>query len=163
MLKQVVDIILEPLDFDVLKTSFFFSFIFFSCLYSRTSFSKSLCPRGNGNHGYRQVEGQARLSTYLDYVCLSIFIPVVSTWSMGHPWNAVSLQFLNHKTVGRTPWTEAQPVARPLPTHRTQTQNIRRQTSMPWVGFEPTITVFERAKAFHSFNRAAALISAYLE
>jgi hypothetical protein len=28
----------------------------------------------------------------------------------------VSLQFLNPKTVGRTPWTGDQPVARPLPT-----------------------------------------------
>jgi hypothetical protein len=30
-----------------------------------------------------------------------------------------SLQFLKPQTVGRTPWTEDQPVARPLPTHRT--------------------------------------------
>jgi hypothetical protein len=44
----------------------------------------------------------------------------------------VSFQFLNLKKVGRTPWTGDQPVARPLPTHRTtQTQNKRRQTSMP--------------------------------
>jgi hypothetical protein len=28
----------------------------------------------------------------------------------------VSLQFLNPKTVGRTPWTGDEPVARPLPT-----------------------------------------------
>jgi hypothetical protein len=35
-------------------------------------------------------------------------------------------------TVGRTPWTGYQPVARPLPTHRTtQTQNKRTQTSTP--------------------------------
>jgi hypothetical protein len=41
-------------------------------------------------------------------------------------------------TVGRTPWTGEQPVARPLPTHRTtQTQNKLTQTSMPWVGFYP--------------------------
>jgi hypothetical protein len=34
-------------------------------------------------------------------------------------------------TVGRTPWTGDQPVARTLPTHRTaQTQNKRTQTSM---------------------------------
>jgi hypothetical protein len=35
------------------------------------------------------------------------------------------------------------PVASPLPT---QTKNKGRQTSMPWVGFEPTIPLFERAK-----------------
>jgi hypothetical protein len=31
----------------------------------------------------------------------------------------VSLQFLNPKTVGRTPWTGDQPVARPLPNTNT--------------------------------------------
>jgi hypothetical protein len=40
----------------------------------------------------------------------------------------VPLQFLNPKTVGRTPWTGDQPVARTLPT---QTQNKRRHTTMP--------------------------------
>jgi hypothetical protein len=40
--------------------------------------------------------------------------------------------FLILNTVGRTPWTNDQPVARPLPTHRTtQTQNKRTRTSMP--------------------------------
>jgi hypothetical protein len=35
-------------------------------------------------------------------------------------------------TVGRTPWTGDQPVAGPLPTHRTtQTQNERTQTFVP--------------------------------
>jgi cytochrome bd-type quinol oxidase subunit 1 len=46
-------------------------------------------------------------------------------------------------TVGRTPWTGYQPVARPLPAYRTtQTQNKCTQTSMPQVGFEPMIPVF---------------------
>jgi hypothetical protein len=41
-------------------------------------------------------------------------------------------QFLNQYTVGRTLWTEDQPVARPLPTHRTtQTQNKRTQYIHP--------------------------------
>jgi hypothetical protein len=35
-------------------------------------------------------------------------------------------------TVGRTPWTGDQPVARPLPNHRTaKTENKRTQTSIP--------------------------------
>jgi hypothetical protein len=43
-----------------------------------------------------------------------------------------------------TPWNGDQPVARPLLTHRTtQTQNKSTQTSMPRVGFQPTIPVFE--------------------
>jgi hypothetical protein len=61
-------------------------------------------------------------------------------------------QFLNLYTVGRTPWTGDQPVARPLPTHRTtQTQNKRTQTSMPRVEFE-------RAKTVHSLDSAATVI-----
>jgi hypothetical protein len=52
-----------------------------------------------------------------------------------------------------------QPVARPLPTHRTtQTQNKRTQTSMPQVGFEPTIPVFEPTKTVHALARAATVI-----
>jgi hypothetical protein len=40
--------------------------------------------------------------------------------------------------------------------HRiTQTQNKRRQTSMPRVGFEPTIPVFERTKTVHALDSAA--------
>jgi hypothetical protein len=48
-----------------------------------------------------------------------------------------------------------QPVARPLPI---QTQNKHRQTSMPSVGFEPTIPAFELAKKFHVLARAATVI-----
>jgi hypothetical protein len=37
--------------------------------------------------------------------------------------------------------------------HRTtQTQNKRRQTSMPRVGFEPKTPVFERAKTIHALR-----------
>jgi hypothetical protein len=44
-------------------------------------------------------------------------------------------------------WTGDQPAARPLRTHRaTQTQNKRTQTSIPPVGFEPTISVLELGK-----------------
>jgi hypothetical protein len=52
------------------------------------------------------------------------------------------------------------PVARPLPTHRTtQTRNKGTQTSMPQVGFEPTIPVFEWAKTVHALDSAATVIS----
>jgi hypothetical protein len=66
----------------------------------------------------------------------------------------VSLQFLNPKTVGRTSWMGDQPVARPL---HIQTQNKHRQTFMPWVGFETTTPVFERAKTVHALDRAATV------
>jgi hypothetical protein len=63
------------------------------------------------------------------------------------------------QSVGRTPWTGDQSVARPLPTHRTtQTHNKRTQTSVPRVGFEHTIPVFERAKTVYASDRAATVI-----
>jgi hypothetical protein len=69
-----------------------------------------------------------------------------------------TFQFLNPYTVCRTPWTGDQPVARPLPTHRTtQKQNKRIQTSMSRVGFKHTIPVFERAKTVHALDRAATV------
>jgi hypothetical protein len=68
-------------------------------------------------------------------------------------------QFLILYTVGRTPWTGDQPVARPLPTHRTtQAQNKRIETSMPRVGFETTTQAFEGAKTVHASDRAATVI-----
>jgi hypothetical protein len=52
-------------------------------------------------------------------------------------------------TVGRTPWTSDQPVARPLPTHRTTRTLNKRTCKHPclWLGSEPTIPTFERAKS----------------
>jgi hypothetical protein len=62
-------------------------------------------------------------------------------------------------TDGRTPWASDQSVARPLPTHRTtQTQNKRIQISMPRVGFEPTIPVFELAKTVYALSHTATVI-----
>jgi hypothetical protein len=58
-------------------------------------------------------------------------------------------QFLNLNTVGRTPRTRDQPVARPLHTHR---------TTQTRVGFEPTILVLERAKTVDALDCAAAVI-----
>jgi hypothetical protein len=73
------------------------------------------------------------------------------------PWTL--FQFLILYVVGRTPWTGDQPVVRPLPTHRTtQTQNKRKQTFMPRVELEPTITAFELAKTVYALDRAVTVI-----
>jgi hypothetical protein len=73
------------------------------------------------------------------------------------PWPL--FQFLTFHTVGRTPCTGDQPVAGLLPAHRTaQTQNKRTQTFTTQVEFEPTIPVFERAKAVHALDHAATVI-----
>jgi hypothetical protein len=59
----------------------------------------------------------------------------------------------------RIPWTSDQPVSKPLPTHRTaQTVKTHTQTSMPWVGFDPMIPAFERAKTVHALARSATVI-----
>jgi hypothetical protein len=88
-------------------------------------------------------------------VCLWLYSPFVGPWPL--------FWFLNPYTVGRTPWTRDQLVARPLPTHRTrQTQNKRIQSSMPWVGFDPTIPMFERSKTIHALDHVA-MWSAYLD
>jgi hypothetical protein len=48
----------------------------------------------------------------------------------------VSLQFLNPKTFGRTPWAEHQPVARPLPI---QTQNKHKYPCLEWDSNPPSV------------------------
>jgi hypothetical protein len=53
----------------------------------------------------------------------------------------LSLQFLNSKRVGKNPWTGDQPVPRPLPTQENTNRINAHRTSMPRVGFEPTIPV----------------------
>jgi hypothetical protein len=69
------------------------------------------------------------LSIYI-YIYIYIYIWLYSPLNFGRFFS-----FLILYTVGRTPWTGDQPVTRSLPTHRTQTQNKRTQTSMIRVGF----------------------------
>jgi hypothetical protein len=90
-------------------------------------------------------------------------------WKLLHYYQCIYSPFLDlgrffsffiPYTVGRTPWTRDQSVARPLPTHRTtQTQNKRIQTSMPRLGFERTTSVFQRAKTVHTSDHAGPLWS----
>jgi hypothetical protein len=41
-------------------------------------------------------------------------------------------------------------------------QNKRTQTLMAWVGFEPTISVFEPGKTVHTLHRAATVIGIFI-
>jgi hypothetical protein len=96
---------------------------------------------------------QIFLSIVHNSVC---YITSIFLWHYSPCGPRPLFQFLNLYTVGRTYWTGDQPVARPLPTHRTpQSQNKRTQTSMLRVGFEPSIPVFEREKSVHALDRAA--------
>jgi hypothetical protein len=52
-----------------------------------------------------------------------------------------------------------QPVSRLLPTNRTtQTHSKCRQTSIPRVGFKPTIPVFKQVKMVHALHRTVTVI-----
>jgi hypothetical protein len=105
----------------------------------------------------RYTASQVNVSAHIH---VSSLINSFTHSSMALQWLWPLLQFRNlFYTDGRSPWTSDQPVARPLPTHKTtQTQKKRTQTSMPRVGFEPTIPAFERAKTVHAVDRAASVI-----
>jgi hypothetical protein len=104
------------------------------------------CTVNNFNHVIRHP-GQASYPSPPDYKYLSIYLWIESPLlGLGR-----FFRFFIVYTVGMTPWTGDQPVARPLPARRTeQTQNKRTQTSVSQVGFEPTIPAFERAKTVHA-------------
>jgi hypothetical protein len=83
----------------------------------------------------------------------------LTAWAMARPYLGSFISSLILYTVGKTPWTGDQPFARPLPAHRTtKIQNKRTQTSMPRVGFEPTIPAFERTQTVHALDHAATVI-----
>jgi hypothetical protein len=101
-----------------------------------------------------------RITKFYLSICMSVYLWLYSPCG---PWPI--FQFLNPYTVGRTPWTGDQPVARPLPIHRTtqqHKQNKRTHTSMPRVGFEPMIPVFERAETVHALDREPTVIGTKL-
>jgi hypothetical protein len=110
------------------------------------------------------------LSIYLSVclsVCLSVYLSVYLSIHLSMAlqplWTLAVSQFLNIYTVGRTLWMGNHSIARPQSAHRTtQIQNKRTQTSMPQVGFEPTIAVFERAETVYALNRANAVIGVLL-
>jgi hypothetical protein len=106
---------------------------------------------------FRQTSFHMYLSVYLS-VCLSTHPSI-------HPWLYSPLlglgrffSFLMYtQSVGLL--GRGSHVARPLSTHRTtQIQNKRSQTSMSWVGFEPTIPAFELAKTVHALDCADTVI-----
>jgi hypothetical protein len=61
--------------------------------------------------------------------------------------------------LGRT----ASPVARPLSTQNNTKQKKRGQTSIPRVGCEPTIQVFEMTNILHTIHRATAMADKHFE
>jgi hypothetical protein len=98
----------------------------------------------------------SRVITTFSWTILSIYLSTYSTWSHLERRTSVkrfvSLQFLNpRQSVGPLGRGISPTQGRYLP-RTTQTQTKRRQTSMPWVEFEPTIPALEGAKIFHSLD-----------
>jgi hypothetical protein len=86
---------------------------------------------GCGQHS-QATECRAKRALNLSHVKIldGYYSPFLSMALPGHSGPRPLIQFRNHfYTDGRTPWTSDQPVARPLPKHRTtQTQNKRIHT-----------------------------------
>jgi hypothetical protein len=87
------------------------------------------CPDSGGHKFFRK---DCKIPSYISFSFIMALRPLVGPWSL--------LQFGNlFYTLGRTPWTGNQDVARPLSKHRTtQTQNkrIHRYQSLEW-GWNP--------------------------
>jgi hypothetical protein len=120
------------------------------------------CTDNNSTKGHRTLSNPfgLRLSSFDINLCSPVCYHSFINGSTALCWALVLPEFRYlFYTVGRTPWTGDQTVARPLPTHRTtHTQNVRTQTSLLWVGIEPTIPAFELAKTVHALDSAATLI-----
>jgi hypothetical protein len=86
--------------------------------YLKHNRSMKVAVQGPDYYGPTLVNSSLYLPIYLS---IYLFMALQSLWTLD------AFQFLNLYTVGRTPWTGDQPVARPLPTHRTQTENKGRQ------------------------------------
>jgi hypothetical protein len=81
---------------------------------------------------YRSIHPSTNLSIYLSIypsTYLSIYLSIISFWlsiCLSNLWlyspllvlDCFSVYSLSYYTVGRTPWTGHQPVARPPPIHR---------------------------------------------
>jgi hypothetical protein len=107
---------------------------------------------------YDKKNSTEHFVTLISSFYLSIFIPLTPTWSTGHPWNASS-HFSFLILVSRYNSLDGGSGLRKAATYTGQ--HKRRQTSMPWVGFEPTIPVFHRAKTFYTLDLAATVIGQF--
>jgi hypothetical protein len=82
--------------------------------------------------------------------------------SFAGPWPL--LQFRNlFYTVGRTPWTSDQPVARPLAAHRSTQQHNKRTHRHPCLEWDSNpLSAFELTETVSASDRAATVIGSGL-
>jgi hypothetical protein len=89
----------------------------------------------------------------------SFSLSCCSHFGTGHPWNSLfHFSFLILGQSVRLLGREISPSQGRYLHRTTQTQNKRRQKSMPWVRFKPTIPAFEGAKTIHVLNHATKVI-----
>jgi hypothetical protein len=87
--------------------------------------------------------------------CLLVLLLLLPLGNKALVKRFASLQFLNlRKSVGLLGRVISPSQGR----YRKQTKNKHKQISMPWLGFEPAVPVFERAKTIHASGRAATVI-----
>jgi hypothetical protein len=75
-------------------------------------------------------------------------------------WALAAFKFSNLFWVGRTPGQvigSSQSFYLNIGQHKHRKYPCTHQTSIPWMGFEPTIIASERAKAVHALDRAATV------
>jgi hypothetical protein len=74
------------------------------------------------------------------------------------PWPLLQFRHFFY-TDGRTTWTSDQPVARPLPKHRTTQHRINAHTDIHALsGIRTQDPTFERTKRVHVLHRASTVI-----
>jgi hypothetical protein len=101
------------------------------------------------NHGGRCPTDHPPGKQKIQAVAVRLWVHSLNNGSTALCWSLASFffGFVILYTVGRTPWTGDQPVARPLPTRRTtETQNKCTQTSMLEWDSNPRPPVFKRTK-----------------
>jgi hypothetical protein len=74
----------------------------------------------------------------------------------------INLELRILQTVGRTPWTGDQSCRKAVTYTGQQKRRKNADRHMPPAGFELTIPVFEKAKTFHTLDRAAPVIYNHL-
>jgi hypothetical protein len=80
---------------------------------------------------------------------LSLFLLLLPLWSIGNLWN--DLFHFSFLILRQSVGLHGRGIS-PSQGRYLYKQNKRRHISMPWVGFEPTFPVFERAKTVHTLR-----------
>jgi hypothetical protein len=117
-----------------------------------TSIRKCITKQANNQSVNFVCQWKTDYTPIHPYDCQPIYLWLHSPLELGRFFS-----FLILYTVGTTPCTRDQPVAKPLPTHKTQIHNERTQTSMPRVGLETIPPVFDRAATVNTYDRESCL------